>query len=449
MPLPPKKQKTTTLALVLPLCSALSLLGCTAPTLDHRAEAPSALQALVPRPIPAAPRQIESPLRFVSTPSGAYVRAEKTSKSSILGQTMPKARLPVFEEVMVPESGCKSEKWLRVQYGGWLCADLTKEAEAAEEVESHLENQTPHQKAQTIKETDLFSMPGGKALIKQDKGKTFSVLRIVTVNGKDYAQTEGSAESVGGFVLAEDLKFLGKGSYRSSLRGEVFGPEDTFPFVIFADDTPLSQTPAGPAPKIGKDKKIDGAHKKRFERMNILEQQEVEGKTYYRVEGGWFQKSSRAAVIEKESSPEGVQEGSRWALVDLSDQVIIAYEGDTPIWATLTATGKSSNKGAFWTVTGSFRLQRKYRYKDMEGEPFGEHYLVEDVPWPQYFFEGYAIHGAFWHNRFGRVTSHGCVNLVPADARWVAGFLDPQLPPGWYSIFPTLEMETSVIVVRL
>jgi hypothetical protein len=30
-----------------------------------------------------------------------------------------------------------------------------------------------------------------------------------------------------------------------------------------------------------------------------------------------------------------------------------------------------------------------------------------------------ALHGAYWHDRFGYKHSHGCVNLPPLDAEWV------------------------------
>ena len=44
-------------------------------------------------------------------------------------------------------------------------------------------------------------------------------------------------------------------------------------------------------------------------------------------------------------------------------------------------------------------------------------YSVEHVPWVMYFHDSFALHGAFWHQGFGRTHSHGCVNLAPADAR--------------------------------
>ncbi|MCX7706519.1 MAG: L,D-transpeptidase family protein, partial [Anaerolineae bacterium] len=42
-----------------------------------------------------------------------------------------------------------------------------------------------------------------------------------------------------------------------------------------------------------------------------------------------------------------------------------------------------------------------------------------DVTWTCYFYSGYALHTAYWHDRFGTQRSHGCVNLSPHDAWWI------------------------------
>ncbi|MFA5877656.1 MAG: L,D-transpeptidase, partial [Candidatus Paceibacterota bacterium] len=40
------------------------------------------------------------------------------------------------------------------------------------------------------------------------------------------------------------------------------------------------------------------------------------------------------------------------------------------------------------------------------------------VPWNLYFtLQGGAIHGTYWHTKFGEPWSHGCVNLPPAHAK--------------------------------
>jgi lipoprotein-anchoring transpeptidase ErfK/SrfK len=56
----------------------------------------------------------------------------------------------------------------------------------------------------------------------------------------------------------------------------------------------------------------------------------------------------------------------------------------------------------------------------MEGVLGGEYYNVPDVPSVMYFTDvGHAIHGAYWHNNFGAVMSHGCINLPVELAAWL------------------------------
>lgn len=93
----------------------------------------------------------------------------------------------------------------------------------------------------------------------------------------------------------------------------------------------------------------------------------------------------------------------------------------------------STGKAATPTVTGSFYIYARFPKKTMRSRAKpGEkgHYVVEDVPYAQYFHADYAFHGAFWHNGFGHPASHGCVNLstrkknrrwpnAPEDAGWL------------------------------
>lgn len=51
------------------------------------------------------------------------------------------------------------------------------------------------------------------------------------------------------------------------------------------------------------------------------------------------------------------------------------------------------------------------------------------VPWPVFFNTnaGAAVHGVFWHNDFGVRRSHGCVNLLPEDAKWIFRWTAPAI----------------------
>jgi hypothetical protein len=104
----------------------------------------------------------------------------------------------------------------------------------------------------------------------------------------------------------------------------------------------------------------------------------------------------------------------RWVDVDLGDQLLTAYEGTNPVMTFLVSSGTSAHP----TVMGQFRIWIKLESTRMRGPG----YDLEDVPYTMYFYEGYGLHGAYWHNNFGTPMSHGCVNLSPSDAEWLFHF---------------------------
>lgn len=100
---------------------------------------------------------------------------------------------------------------------------------------------------------------------------------------------------------------------------------------------------------------------------------------------------------------EGPPFPGRWIRVDLSDQELVAYEGKRPVLRTLVSTGRPQTP----TVLGTYRIYLKLRSQTMTGPG----YRLPHVPYVMYFYKGYALHGTYWHNNFGRPMSHGCVNL--------------------------------------
>lgn len=101
----------------------------------------------------------------------------------------------------------------------------------------------------------------------------------------------------------------------------------------------------------------------------------------------------------------------RWLDVNLSEQRVYAYEGDTLVNSFLTSTGLADTP----TVTGTFNVWIKVRIQDM----FGPGYYLPDVPYVMYFYEDYGLHGTYWHDNFGTPMSRGCVNLTIDDAAWL------------------------------
>lgn len=113
--------------------------------------------------------------------------------------------------------------------------------------------------------------------------------------------------------------------------------------------------------------------------------------------------------------PEGLQPNEKWVDVNVTEQKLVAYEGLIPVFETLVSTGTDR----YPTVTGQFRIWLRFRSQDMNGYRLGYDYYLRNVPYVQYFYEDYALHGTFWHTNFGRPMSHGCVNLSPSDAEWL------------------------------
>lgn len=140
--------------------------------------------------------------------------------------------------------------------------------------------------------------------------------------------------------------------------------------------------------------------------------------------------------------PRGVRDDAKWVHVDLREQVLTAYEGDRPVYATLVSTG-TGEKGRS-TQVGLFRVWLKSLHDRMHGEG----YFVEEVPRILFFRRAQALHGAFWHDRFGQRASHGCINLSMADAQWLFDWAPPRLPSGWHTVMPE-AMGTATLWVQV
>ncbi|MCB9134996.1 MAG: L,D-transpeptidase [Anaerolineales bacterium] len=112
--------------------------------------------------------------------------------------------------------------------------------------------------------------------------------------------------------------------------------------------------------------------------------------------------------------PDPIASGENWIDVDLTRQMAFAMAGDQVVRSFVVSTGTWQHP----TVTGQYHIYVKYRYADMSGPG----YYLPDVPYVMYFYQGYGLHGTYWHNNFGVPMSHGCVNFSIEDAGWVYDF---------------------------
>jgi len=111
------------------------------------------------------------------------------------------------------------------------------------------------------------------------------------------------------------------------------------------------------------------------------------------------------------SRPSQIGKDEFWIEVNLSSQQLIAHRGEKVLKSFTVSTGTWVTP----TVVGEYQIYVKLFSTNMAGPG----YYLPDVPFTMYFYEGYGIHGTYWHNNFGTPMSHGCVNMRTSEAGWV------------------------------
>jgi len=166
----------------------------------------------------------------------------------------------------------------------------------------------------------------------------------------------------------------------------------------------------------------------------------------YRISPAEWMAAADVRVFTPTALPPSLGKKERWIDVDLDAQILVAFEGDQAVYATMVSSGGKETP----TETGVYRMWLKESEADMKGLNGEDPYSVATVPWTQFFSpeKGLALHTAYWHDQFGRQRSHGCVNLAPRDARWLYYWSDPQVPPGWTMAAGVVEAPGSIVRIR-
>lgn len=129
----------------------------------------------------------------------------------------------------------------------------------------------------------------------------------------------------------------------------------------------------------------------------------------------------------------GLNQTGPWIDVNLTLQVVMAYNGTNMVRAARTSTGEPS-----WETTpGVYSILRRVANETMDSNSLigldaqRATYHVDNVLWTQYFSnDGKALHDNYWKARdeFGIPSSHGCAGLVEEDAKFLWDFADIGTP---------------------
>jgi len=191
--------------------------------------------------------------------------------------------------------------------------------------------------------------------------------------------------------------------------------------------------------------------------VRLTESTERSGKHQFRqLRDGktWVRADQVCEVKLVTRPPEGLTDSGKWIYLSTLERTLVAYDQMRPVYATMHASGRGGvhrGKGDvrnYTTPMGGFHINWKERYATFSpdsGAPTT--FWISDVMFVQFFNQPYALHGAYWHERFGIPTSAGCPNLSPYDAERLFAFTEPALPEGWQGVAPARGERGTLVVI--
>jgi hypothetical protein len=138
----------------------------------------------------------------------------------------------------------------------------------------------------------------------------------------------------------------------------------------------------------------------------------------------------------------GVSPDKKRVEVSIDRQELTAFEDSNIVLKTKISSGLDYhplNQISWDTPKGTFYVQNKMVSKHMGGGQLSsdlDAYILPGVSWVSFFQVelGVAFHGTHWHHNFGNRMSHGCINMVTEEAKWLFRWLMP--------VADTSEMNT-------
>jgi len=132
--------------------------------------------------------------------------------------------------------------------------------------------------------------------------------------------------------------------------------------------------------------------------------------------------------------------------VNLTKQLVLAYEQSRLVFAARAATGHQYLSGRWSTPEGQFITSYKRPTRHMAaGDIASSGFDLPGVPWVLYITKsGISFHGTYWHNDYGHPRSHGCINLTPQASKWLYRWTSPPVEAG--KQFAYEDFGTKVLI---
>jgi len=151
----------------------------------------------------------------------------------------------------------------------------------------------------------------------------------------------------------------------------------------------------------------------------------------------WADARAFKPVTPEDLAPISPEVEDKYIVVDVDHQTMSCYENGQEILFTRVSTGdkhdfQGNPTDKYMTPPGEYHaINIKYISLHMAGGDASKASGYEEfaVAWTSIFATGgVAIHSTHFHNEFGRVKSHGCVNATPEVAKFVFRWTLPETP---------------------
>lgn len=348
-----------------------------------------------------------------------------------------RARIPRGESFEVFERvdgrGCGGDGWAHVGNGGFVCLKHSKKTTKAPRMmpAGRGGDVLPYFFAQNRKDVPARRWSSLQSFLRGDEprtvyspGRDFAFVSLLRQNGQNVF-----IDKRGRVMLERELDRYRPTSFEG--RDLVAAPVPEGQQLAWAVDWPTTTVRDAADPEATPVRTIE-YHGEYFIKPEAV--RGPAGSVWFELVDGGFVRARDIRRMETTVAPlvgEEVAEDEIWLDVELDQQVLTVMRGTTPIYATLISSGL---KGP--TPRGLFRIGEKHAFGSMNSRPgAAESYAVEAVPFVQYINGNIALHGAYWHDRFGFRISHGCVNLSPRDARHVYSLTGPHARGGWEDVY--------------
>lgn len=329
--------------------------------------------------------------------------------------------------------GC-AQGFIQESGGGYVCLSHLRQVDR-----STLAEQLPIlKKGELVPSRHAFVLHDATPVYEQPEDALFGAAPIYTLS-KGFGLVVAGSRVVEGerFIQLRDGNFISRESLGwsrpSDYEGLEIGETDYLDFAFAKGNRAAVRDETG--------KRVRWT-----ERREILRVRLVDGDRAYLNDGQWMSVSD-LHIPRFVPPPDDVFAGEIFIDIDLTQQMLIVYRGSRPIFATLVSTGRPNTP----TREGVFPIWVKLAETDMSNlrdEEARSHYLMEGVPWAQFFDADIGLHAVYWHNDFGRARSNGCVNLSPRDAKRLFELTRPALPAGYEAILRDAEGRPTLIRVR-